>query len=88
MKAKQPPAAANRRRGIMVPLEPFEIEILQRMTDGVLPPGALDAAIQGGGFFNFDYMGYGYFLTFSHLRIPSERIVCAEPRIVAESNGT
>jgi hypothetical protein len=71
----------------MVPLAQFEIEVLRRMTDGVLPPGALDAAMQDGEHFNYDYTGYGYLLTFSHPQIPSERIVCTEPGIVAESNG-
>jgi hypothetical protein len=71
----------------MIPLAQFEIEVLRKMTEGILPPGAIDTAIQEGENFKYDYTGYGYYVTFSHPLIPSKRMVCDGPLIVAESNG-
>jgi hypothetical protein len=34
----------------MIPIEQFEIEIVRRLTEGVLASGVLDAAIQDGEF--------------------------------------
>jgi hypothetical protein len=71
----------------MIPIEQFEIEVVRRMTEGVLAPRVLDAAIHDGEFVRYDYNGYGYYLSFRHRQIPSERIVCSESLLVAESNG-
>ena len=71
----------------MVPIEDFEIAVVERLTKDVLAPGMLHAAIQDGEFVEYDYNGYGYYLTFRHPHIPSERIVCNTPILVAEANG-
>ena len=71
----------------MTPIEPFEIEVLHRLTDGVLAPDVLDSAIQDGEFIEYDDTGYGYYLSFRHPQFPSQRTVCNEPMLVAECGG-
>jgi hypothetical protein len=73
--------------GGMIPIQPFEIEVLRRMTQDALAPGVLDAAIQDGEFVGYEYNGYGYYLSFRHPQIPSERVVCSTPDMVAEADG-
>src|SRR5690242_6726643 len=71
----------------MVPIEQFEIDVAQKLTERILPPGALDAAIREGEFVSYDYTGYGYYFTFRHPQLPSARFTCDKPYVTGESNG-
>lgn len=57
-------------------LKPFEIAVIERLTAEVLSPELLQVVIRDGKFIEYDYTGYGYYLTLRHPLLPSQRIVC------------
>jgi hypothetical protein len=68
---------------VLTSLRAYEIAVIERLTEGVLAPEMLQAVIRDGEFVEYDYTGYGYYLTYRHEMLPSERIVCSELGIVA-----
>lgn len=66
---------------------PYEIAVIERLSAGVIAPEVLQAVIRDGEFVEYDYTGYGYYLTYRHELLPSERIVCSELGIVASGRG-
>ena len=59
-------------------LKPFEITVIERLTAEVLAPELLAVVLRDGEFIEYDYTGYGYYLTFGHPLLSAERIVCNE----------
>jgi hypothetical protein len=71
----------------VVPLTDFEIDVLRRLTNGVLSSGELDEAILQGEFVGYAHTGWGYYFSFRHCGLPSARVVCNTPLLLAKFKG-
>jgi hypothetical protein len=71
----------------MVSLEPFEIEVIARLTTGVFSRELLRRVIRDGDVVSIEHTGVGYFYTFRHPSLPTERRVCNAPVISGKCNG-
>src|SRR4051812_47872389 len=70
-----------------VELKDFEVEVLHRLTDGVLMPDVLEAAIGHGEFISYEFTGCGYYFTFGHSGLPADPTICHRPLLLGEANG-
>src|SRR5688572_24889701 len=71
----------------MIQLAPFEVDVLNRLTENKLPSGVLLRAIQDGEFVGYEHTGVGYYYKFRHPDLPSERRVCDKPMVLGEWCG-
>jgi len=64
---------------------PFEVEALHHLVAPVLGAETTQNIVRDAQLVGYEYSGCGYFLTVKHGSLPSERIVCSAPIVVARA---
>jgi hypothetical protein len=66
----------------------FEKQVLRLLVTPQLGADAVEAIERDAELVNFDHSGVGYFLTVSHPRITTGRVVCNKPMITGRFHST
>ena len=69
-------------------LKDYEKRVINLLTSNILSQEQLNEVIQNAELVEYDYTGCGYFLTMRHPFLSEDRIVCSEPNLIGEADGT